>query len=68
MQYTIVEYTPTDKEMLRALLDNPGAGQINDPVLQEIIMEEISAWRSGDRTMEDTVRVLQSRVGTYLAE
>ena len=31
-------------------------------------MEEISAWRSGDRTMEDTVRVLQSRVGTYLAE
>ena len=31
-------------------------------------MEEISAWRSGDRTMEDTVRVLQSRAGTYLAE
>jgi len=68
MQYTIVEYTPSDKAMLRALLDSPGAGQINDPVLQEIIMEEISAWRSGDRTMEDTIRVLQSRAGTYLAE
>lgn len=31
-------------------------------------MEEISAWRSGDRIMEDTIHVLQSRVGTYLAE
>ncbi|MBR4962102.1 MAG: hypothetical protein IKY52_14490 [Clostridia bacterium] len=68
LQHTIVEYTQADKEALRSLLEDPRAGQINDPVLQAIIMEEISAWYSGDRTMEETINVLQSRVGIYLAE
>ena len=63
-----VAYTDADTALLSELLENQSGGHITDPTLGSIIAEEISAYLSGDRTIDDTVRVLQSRVGTYLAE
>jgi len=63
-----VAYTDADTALLRELLENQSGGHITDPTLGSIITEEISACLSGDRTIDDTIRVLQSRVGTYLAE
>jgi len=63
-----VEYTEEDKTRLHSLAEDPAIGQLMDPTLGAIIAEEVSAYLSGDRTIDDTVRVLQSRVSTYLAE
>lgn len=66
--YREIRVTEQSRNRIRALLDDDRAGRYADPTLEGILLEEISAYLSGDRTMEDTVRVLQSRVSTYLAE
>ena len=63
-----VTYTAEMKETVRAFVESTAVSRIPDPTMDAILLEEISAYLSGDRTMEDTVRVLQSRVSTYLAE
>ncbi|MBQ8402640.1 MAG: hypothetical protein IJX14_12010, partial [Clostridia bacterium] len=63
-----IAVTENARQQSRTLLEDDRAGKYADPTITEILQEEISAYLSGDRTMEDTVRVLQSRVGTYLAE
>lgn len=63
-----IRLTEADKAQIRALLENENCGRMGDPTVDDILWEEISAFLSGDRTMEDTIRVLQSRVSTYLAE
>jgi len=50
------------------MAESESIGQLLDPVLRSIIKEEISAFLSGDRSAEDTIRILQSRVSTYLEE
>jgi len=53
---------------IRQMLDAPDTARFADPAIENMIYEEIQAYLSGDRTAEETARVLQSRVGTYLAE
>ena len=60
--------TEADKNSIRRMAEDPSVGSLLDPTLKAIVSEEISAYLSGDRTAGDTVRVLQSRVSTYLAE
>ena len=67
-EYREIRVTEQSRNRIRALLDAGNAGRYADPTLEDILQEEIAAYLSGDRTLEDTVRVLQSRVGTYLAE
>ena len=63
-----VVYTAEDKGEILAFLENENVSCVEDPTVRGILYEELYAYRSGDRTMEDTIRVLQGRVGTYLAE
>ena len=63
-----VTYTEADIGKIRSMAESEAIGQLLDPVLHGIIREEVSAYLSGDRSAEDTVRILQSRVSTYLAE
>ena len=67
-EYLEISVTENDRQQIRTLLEDNRAGKYADPTITKILQEEISAYLSGDRTVEDTVRVLQSRVGTYLAE
>lgn len=50
------------------MLDAPDTARFADPVMAEMIREEIPVYLSGDRSAEETAKVLQSRVSTYLAE
>ncbi len=63
-----VVYTEADKAAFKALTEDETVIRMADPAIDAILQEEIGAFLSGDRTMDDTIRVLQSRVGTYLAE
>ncbi len=63
-----VAYTAEDIGKIRSMAESETIGQLLDPVLHGIIREEVSAYLSGDRSAEDTIRILQSRVSTYLAE
>ena len=63
-----VTYTTEDIAKIRSMTESESIGQLLDPVLRSIIKEEISAFLSGDRSAEDTIRILQSRVSTYLEE
>ena len=43
-------------------------GGIETPVICEMILEETNAYFAGDKTAEETAKVLQSRVGIYVSE
>ena len=56
-------------EQLYALLDSTNKAFIAaDKPLVEIITGEAAAYFHGDRSLEETVRVIQSRAGIYVAE
>jgi len=61
-------YDAEDKGVILAFLENENVSCVEDPTVRGILFEELYTYRSGDRTMEDMIRVLQSRVSTYLAE
>ncbi len=39
-----------------------------DPVVKQIVEEELSFWNGGARTLEETAKIIQSRVWIYLNE
>lgn len=43
-------------------------GGIETPVICEMILEETNAYFAGDKTADETAKVLQSRVGIYVSE
>jgi len=61
-------YTEEDKAAIRAFTEDPSHGNIADGIIEEILREEFAPYLAGDRSADDTVRILQSRVSTYLAE
>ncbi len=65
LQFT---YTAADKKLLQKIINSTDCGHMTDPTINEILQEEIYAYRSGDRTLQDTIRILTSRISTYLAE
>ena len=62
------QYTEEDKTAIRAFTEDPSHGNIADGIIEEILREEFAPYLAGDRSADDTVRILQSRVSTYLAE
>lgn len=63
-----VKITERDVERLQALFSQICRVAINDKTLLQIIQEEGAAYFSGDQSLENTVKLIQSRASLYLAE
>jgi len=67
-EHELPPMTEADAELLRELIANIGHKPVNDHPIQHIVNEDIAAFFAGNRTAEDTARIIQSRVGIFLAE
>ncbi|MCL2367946.1 MAG: hypothetical protein FWC72_03025 [Oscillospiraceae bacterium] len=66
-----IEYYAMTAEMaaqLREIIEAAIPAGRFDPGLWDIVLEALSAFFAGDHTAEDTARILQNRVQTYLSE
>ena len=66
--HTVIEITDQDKEKILNLLDQSIAFSNPDETLRGIIHEELSAFRAGIRSLEETTKIIDSRVWIYLNE
>lgn len=66
--YKSVQLTAEDQQTILTLVEDPAVGKKSDPTIYAILKEEISTYCAGDRSIEDTVKILTSRIGTYLSE
>lgn len=62
--------TPSDEDFAaaKAMINNAGRIQPDDPTSLSIILEEASAYFSGIRSAEETVKLISDRVGTRIEE
>ena len=54
--------------MIESLISDAAPGNMADRTVTGIINEEAEAYFSGDKTLEGAQKIIQDRVGTYLAE
>ena len=64
----IVEISDEDKQMLLDFFDDVRPRRQTASVVQSIITEEISYWENNARTLEETTKIIDSRVWIYLNE
>ena len=64
----IVEITDEDKQMLLDFFDDVRPRRQTASVVQSIITEEISYWENNARSLEETTKIIDSRVWIYLNE
>jgi len=64
----VFEFSDEDEERFFALLAEVRTIGISDETVLKIIEEESAAMFTGQRTAADTARIIQSRVGIYVAE
>ncbi len=67
-QRRIVEITDEDKQMLLDFFEDVRPRRQTESVLQSIITEEISYWENNARSLEETTKIIDSRVWIYLNE
>jgi len=60
--------TSEEKKQMLALYDEANGLFGYEDALFDIITEQAGAYFAGDRSLDDTVAAIQSRVGLYLAE
>jgi ABC-type glycerol-3-phosphate transport system substrate-binding protein len=60
--------TADDNKKTIDLIDNIDSNFSSDPIISNIIIEEVWDFYSGQNTAENTARLIQDRVSTYLAE
>ena len=63
-----VVITDEDKAAMLEFFENCQMQAGSDPVIQQIVEEELSFWYGGAKTLEETTKVIQSRVWIYLNE
>ena len=51
-----------------SLIDGASAMPDIDQKAAEMIMEEVQVYFAGDKSLDETVKIIQNRVGIYLAE
>ncbi|MBQ7301739.1 MAG: extracellular solute-binding protein [Clostridia bacterium] len=66
--YETVEITDEDKERILSFFDNSKSYYNPDEVINKILNEELSVYRAGARTLEETTKIIDSRVWIYLNE
>ena len=60
--------TDDDFDTVLTFFDTCTAYADPDTVISGIVEEELSAWESGARSLEDAAKMIQSRVWIYLNE
>ena len=65
---TVIAITDEDKSAMLAFFEDCRMYANADPVITEIVNEELSYWNGGARTLEETAKIIQSRVWIYLNE
>lgn len=60
--------TPEQIQMIRDLIDSASASTNNDETILNIINEEAAAYFEGQKSVQEVVSVIQSRVQTYVSE
>ena len=63
-----VQFTQEDEERFFNLLSEVNNTALYDDTLKNIIMENSSAFLNGDRSLDETIKLIQSKVSLYLAE
>ena len=63
-----IPFPATDKERLRALFYETPTQSLVDSTLTSILVEELSAYQAGIRSLEETQNILQSRLWIYINE
>ena len=66
--YTVVEITDEDKANMMSFFDNCISYAHPDETIRDILNEELSVYRAGVRTLEETTKIIDSRVWIYLNE
>ena len=67
-KYRIIEITDEDKQMLLDFFENLRPRKQTVSIVKSIIDEEISYWVNNARTLEETTKIIDSRVWIYLNE
>jgi len=67
-KYTVIEITDEDKARIMSFFDNCISYAHPDETIVAILNEELSVYRSGVRTLEETTKIIDSRVWIYLNE
>lgn len=60
--------TPEQVQVVRDLIDNSSAATNNDQTILNIINEEAAAYFEGQKSAQEVVGVIQSRIQTYVSE
>ena len=70
IKYSLIpyEFDENDLAAIRHLLYETETSADLDATVQSIIQEELSAYRAGIRSLEETQNILQSRLWIYINE
>ena len=64
----LIEITDEDKQMLLQFFDDLRPRRQTVSTVHSIITEEISYWENNARSLEETTKIIDSRVWIYLNE
>ena len=64
----IVKLEDADIDAFMHFLDNCHMSAGSDETVEAIVTEELSYWENGVKPLEEVTKIIQSRVGIYLAE
>ena len=64
----IVKLEDSDIDAFMHFLDNCHMSAGSDETVEAIVTEELSYWENGVKPLEEVTKIIQSRVGIYLAE
>ena len=67
-RYTVIEITDEDQAHILSFFDNCISFAHPDAVIVSILNEELSTYRAGVRSLEETTQIIDSRVWIYLNE
>lgn len=67
-RYTVIEITDEDQAHILSFFDNCISFAHPDGVIVSILNEELSTYRAGVRSLEETTQIIDSRVWIYLNE
>ena len=66
--YTVREYTEKDKQDILSFFDHCSFSSEADDKIREIVVEELSYYTGNARSLEETTKIIDSRVWIYLNE
>ncbi|MBP3919098.1 MAG: extracellular solute-binding protein [Clostridia bacterium] len=67
-RYRVIELTDEDIDKLYTFFDTCHMKGESDNVIMQIVEEELSYWRGNARSLEETTKIIHSRVWIYLNE